>query len=89
LKGVEAEIGEVGDLFPGRPDAEDATRILGAGSLGVKVVAQPAIASGHLPLPLLDWPGGVGGQLRVVGRDRRRLTVYANPSRYRQSRFGC
>lgn len=63
LQRVQPEVGQVGDLLPRGPDAEDTTRVLGAGSLGIKVVAQPAVASGHLPLPLagLDWPGGTTG----------------------------
>jgi hypothetical protein len=30
LQSVEPEIGEFGDLFPGSPDTEDATSVLGA-----------------------------------------------------------
>ena len=50
LQRVEPEVGELGDLFARRPDPEDAAGVLRAGPLGVEVVAQPAVASGHLPL---------------------------------------
>ncbi|AXO32522.1 hypothetical protein MicB006_0210 [Micromonospora sp. B006] len=52
-------------------------------------MAQPAIASGHLPLPRSGvWTGLAepGVSSARMGRDRRRLSVYANSSRYRQSR---
>ena len=35
LQGVEAEVGELGDLFVGSPDAEDPAGVLGAAVLGV------------------------------------------------------
>ena len=34
LQGVEAEVGQLGDLFTGRPDSEDATGVLGSASWG-------------------------------------------------------
>ena len=50
LEGVEAEVGQLGDLFTGSPDAEDATGVLRTGPLAVEFVVQPTVASGHLPL---------------------------------------
>ena len=53
LQRVEPEVGELRDLFPGRPDTEDAAGVLGAGLLGVEIVAQPAVASGHMTCSLV------------------------------------
>ena len=50
LQRVQTEVGELRHLFAGGPDPEDAALVLRAGPLGVEVVAQPAVASGHLPL---------------------------------------
>ena len=50
LECVQPEIGQLRDLFPGTPHAEDTALVLRAGLLGVEVLAQPAVASGHLPL---------------------------------------
>ena len=43
LQGVEAEVGELGDLFAGGPDPEDAAGVLRAAVLGVEVVVQATI----------------------------------------------
>jgi len=51
LKCEEPEICELRDLFLGRPDTEDAAGILGAALLGVEIVGQPAVASGHRLAP--------------------------------------
>ena len=50
LQRVEAEVGELRDLFAAGPDPEDSAFVLRALLYGVEVVAEPAIASGHLPL---------------------------------------
>ena len=50
LQGVQAEVREFGDLFATRPDPEHAALVLWTLFYGVEVVAEPAIASGHLPL---------------------------------------
>ena len=47
LEGVEPEVGELGDLFTGRPDAEDATGVLGALLARKEVVTEQAITTGH------------------------------------------
>ena len=49
LEGVQTEVGQLRDLFPRRPDAEDATGVLRSGRLGVEVVRQPSITARHLP----------------------------------------
>jgi hypothetical protein len=51
LQSEEPEIGELGHLFPGRPDSEDTAGVLRAAFLGVEIVGQPAVASGHLLAP--------------------------------------
>jgi hypothetical protein len=51
LEGEESEIRELGDLFLGCPNSEDAAGILGAAFLWVEIVGQPAVASGHLLAP--------------------------------------
>ena len=48
LEGVQAEIGQLRDLLPRRPDTEDATGVLGSGRLGIEVVRQPSITARHL-----------------------------------------
>jgi hypothetical protein len=55
LQCEEPEVGEFRDLFLRRPDTEDAARILGATLLGVEIVGQPAVASGHLIAPSCCW----------------------------------
>ena len=62
LECVEPEVGELRDLFPGRPDTEDAAGILRAGLLGVEIVGQPAVASGHLLLLAACAVGSCSGQ---------------------------
>ena len=47
LQGVQAEIGQLRDLLPGRPDTEDATGVLGSGIVGIEVVRQPSITARH------------------------------------------
>lgn len=67
LEGIKAEIGQIGDLFARSPDAEDAAGILRARSLGIKVVAQPAVASGHYRSLMLVWTGlaGITGRIHT------------------------
>src|SRR5918997_874601 len=48
LQGVETEVGQLGDLLPRRPDAEDATGVLGSRGMGVEVVRQPSITARHI-----------------------------------------
>ncbi len=45
LEGVEAEVGQLGDVLTGRPDTEDPARVLGAPVLGVEVVVEPTVAA--------------------------------------------
>ena len=40
LQGVEAEVGQLGDVLAGRPDPEDAAGVLGALVLRVEVVVR-------------------------------------------------
>ena len=47
LQGVEAEIGELGDLLAGGPDAEDAAGVLRAPVVGIEVVGQQSVAARH------------------------------------------
>ena len=52
LQGVEPEVGELGDLFAGRPDAEDAAgvlRALLAGLTGKEIVGEPTVTALHPP----------------------------------------
>ena len=44
LQRVEAEVGQLGDVLAGRPDAEDAAGVLGALLLRVEVVVEPTVA---------------------------------------------
>ena len=44
LEGVETEVGELGDVLAGGPDAEDAAGVLGALVLRVEVVVEPTVA---------------------------------------------
>ena len=55
LQGVEAEVGELGDVLAGRPDAEDAARVLGSAVLGVEVMGQAAVSATASPGVL--WAG--------------------------------
>jgi hypothetical protein len=45
LEGVETEVGQLGDVLAGSPDAEDATGVSGALLLGVEVVAEQTVAA--------------------------------------------
>jgi len=47
LQGVEPEIGEFGNLFPRRPDPEDATSVLRTQILRVEFISKPTIATSH------------------------------------------
>ena len=47
LQRVEAEVGELGDLLAGRPDAEDAAGVLRARVVGDEFVGQLAVAARH------------------------------------------
>ena len=49
LQRVEAEVGELGDLLAGGPDAEDAAGVLRALLAGEQVVGQPSVAACHGP----------------------------------------
>lgn len=53
LKCVEAEVGQLGYLFSGCPDTEDAASVLRSALAGEKVVGESTIASLH-PLSLRD-----------------------------------
>ena len=48
LQRVQAEIGQLGDLFTGGPNTEHAARILGSSILGIDVVSQASISAGHV-----------------------------------------
>src|SRR3954467_3159209 len=48
LERVQAEVGELRDLLPRCPHAEDATGVLGSGRRGVEVVRQPSITARHI-----------------------------------------
>jgi hypothetical protein len=45
LKGVQPEVGELGDILPGCPDSEDPAGILGGFLSWKKVVAQSPITA--------------------------------------------
>ena len=47
LQRIEAEVGELGDLLVRRPDAEDATCILGSPIVWIQVVVQQTITLCH------------------------------------------
>ena len=55
LQGVEPEVGQLGDVLPGRPDTEDAAGVLRALVVRVEGGGQPAVATRRV-LPLL-WKG--------------------------------
>jgi hypothetical protein len=67
LQGVETEIGEFGDLFTRGPDPEDATGVLRAQILGVKVMGEPTIATSHSG-SLREVRGLTGHQARAGHR---------------------
>ena len=73
LEGVQAEIGQLRDLFPRRPDPEDATGVLRSGILGIEVVRQPSITARHAEVPARTTirAGGV----KVATRRSRRGAV--------------
>jgi hypothetical protein len=48
LQRVQAEVSELGDLFPRRPDAEDSARVLRSLVLVEEFVGQLAVASRHV-----------------------------------------
>ena len=52
LQGVEAEVGQLGDVLAGGPDPEDAAGVLGSLVVGVERRRQPAVAAARLPLLL-------------------------------------
>ena len=62
LEGVQTEIGQLRDLFPRRPDTEDATGVLGSGSSGDRGRAS---AVHHREAP--PESTGVGRRSRVAG----------------------
>ena len=45
LEGVEPEVGQLGDVLAGRPDAEDAAGVLGSLVVRVEGRGQPAVAT--------------------------------------------
>ena len=47
LQGVEAEVGELGDLLAGGPDPEDAAGVLRPLIVGVELVGEHPIAARH------------------------------------------
>ncbi len=49
LQGVQPEVGELGDLFAGGPDAEDAAGVLGTTFSGEELVGELTIAALHPP----------------------------------------
>ena len=55
LQGVETEVGELGDVLAGGPDAEDATGVLGSAFLGVEIVRQAAVSATASPGLLATW----------------------------------
>ena len=86
LERVEAEVGELGDVLAGGPDAEDAAGVLGSAVLGVEVVRQrPSprrrarrVWAGHGP-----ECNGDRGRSRP-GRARPGRACYSRPTRYEQ-----
>jgi hypothetical protein len=78
LQGIEPEVGEFGNLFPRRPDPEDATSVLRSQVLRVEFMSKPTIATSHTsslrdakgcPFQL---PTGDAGIFAGVGGRRRR-----------------
>ena len=63
LQGVEPEVGELGDLLAGGPDAEDAAGVLRALLAGEQVVVEPSVAT---------WPVSHRGPDTDGYRGRRR-----------------
>ena len=92
LEGVQAEIGQLRDLLPRRPDTEDATGVLRSGILGIEVVRQPSITARHLPsVPArttIPGAGGVNGGhcANVVGGAVRRVRAPCWTSAERRAR---
>ena len=76
LEGVEAEVGQLGDVLARRPDAEDAAGVLRALVLGVECCGQPAVATRAGPAGLVHAAESTGGsgsaQIRRPGVAERR-----------------
>ena len=73
LEGVQAEIGQLRDLLPRRPDTEDATGVLRSGRLGIEVVRQPSVTARHPPtVPAGARAPAVERITDPVGRTARR-----------------
>ncbi|GAA0347464.1 hypothetical protein GCM10009540_79710 [Streptomyces turgidiscabies] len=47
LQGVEPEVSELGDLFAGGPDPEDATSVLGAFLAGEQIMTESTVTTWH------------------------------------------
>jgi hypothetical protein len=57
LQGVETEVGELGDLFVGRPDTEDSTGVLRSFVGRIKIMIQTAVGCQHcLSLTCRGYP---------------------------------
>ena len=54
LERIQAEVGELGDLFAGGPHAEDAAGVLGSGVGGIELVGEASISAGHV-LKCTGW----------------------------------
>ena len=64
LQGVEAVVGELGDLLAGSPDAEDPAGVLRALLAGKQIMREPSVAACHVPqsptpTPRRSRPSGV------------------------------
>jgi hypothetical protein len=47
LEGVEPEVSELGDLFTGGPDSEDAASVLGAFLAGEQIMIESTVTTWH------------------------------------------
>ena len=60
LEGVEAEVGQLGDVLARRPDAEDAAGVLRALVVGVECCGQPTVATRARPAGLVHGAESTG-----------------------------
>src|SRR4029079_10796530 len=67
LEGVEAEVAQLRDVLPRRPDAEDTAGVLGSEVVRVEVVRQSTVSATACPRGC--WAGHVA---ESTGRARRR-----------------
>ena len=80
LEGVEAEVGQLGDVLARRPDPEDAAGVLRALVLGVECGGQTTVATRAGPAGLMHAAESTGGRLMRDSASRSVAEVDQKPS---------